>query len=166
DVGLCAAFGRKRVALVLHAMNSMLRVAQYRARQPHRPLGNTAIVTPSGGGGALAADAMSHAGLPLAQFGEEARAILREFYPEDQIKNPLDFGTRRGRDEQASAAATAKAVQQEPDVDSVLCVTAMAPLPWQMQVVEGQAREAANWKKPIMVAIDAGHTSDPVRARL
>lgn len=166
DAAVFAAVCREQGALVLDDINSMLLVAQYLATQPHRPLGNTAIVTPSGGGGALAADAMSHAGLPLAQFGEEARAILREFYPEDQIKNPLDFGTRRGRDEQASAAATAKAVQQEPDVDSVLCVTAMAPLPWQMQVVEGQAREAANWKKPIMVAIDAGHTSDPVRARL
>lgn len=166
DAAVFAAVCREQGALVIDDINTMLSVAGMLASQPQRRIRRTAIVTPSGGGGALAADALSEASLELAQLGEKAREILSAHYPPGQIKNPLDFGTRTGLDENLSAEATALAIQQDPNVDAVLCVTAMAPVRWQLQVVESQAEMAKTHKKPIIVAIDAGHTSDPVRARL
>lgn len=166
DAAVFAAVCREQGALVVDDINSMLSVANYMAMQKQRPLRALAIVSPSGGGGALAADAASEAGIALAQLDDSAREIMRPHYPEGQIKNPVDFGTRIGRDEQISAEATAQAIQQTPEVDAVLCVTAMAPVPWQLQVVEAQANQAKTYGKPIITAIDAGRTSDPVRERL
>jgi acetyl-CoA synthetase (ADP-forming) len=166
DAAVFAAACREQGALVIDDINTMLSVASMLASQPRRPISRVAIVTPSGGGGALAADALSEASLELAQLGDKAHEILTAYYPPGQIKNPLDFGTRLGRDETASAEATALAIQQDPDVDAVLCVTAMAPVPWQLQVVESQAKMAKEHGKPVIVAIDAGRTSDPVRERL
>lgn len=166
DAAVFAAVCREQGALVVDDINIMLSVASMLASQPHRSIRRTAIVTPSGGGGALAADALSEASLELAQFSDKTRETLSAHYPPGQIKNPLDFGTRIGQDENLSAEATALAVQQDPNVDAVLCVTAMAPVRWQLQVVESQAKMARIHKKPIIVAIDAGQTSDPVRARL
>ena len=165
DSAVFAAVCREQGALVVNDVSTMLSIANYMATQPQRTMRNVATVSPSGGGGALAADALSDFDLPLAQLGDEAREILKPHFPETQIKNPLDFGTRIGRDEQASAMATGLAIQQEPNVDAVLCVTAMAPVPWQLQVIEAQAEHAKTHQKPVIVAIDAGHTSDPVRAR-
>lgn len=166
DAAVFEAVCREQGALVVDDIGSMLSVADYLATQPRRALRKVAIVSPSGGGAALAADAVSDVQLPLAQLGEASRELLSEHYPAAQIKNPLDFGTRVTRDETASAQATARALQQEPEVDAVLCVTAMAPVAWQLQVCEEQAVQAAVYGKPVIVGIDAGQTSDPVRARL
>ena len=163
DAQVFAAVCGEVGALVIEDINTMLMVASMLASQPHRKVDHTAIVTPSGGGGALAADALSEASLKLARLGDKAREILSACYPADQIKNPLDFGTRTGKDEQFSANATALAVLQDPHVDAVLCVTAMAPVHWQLQVAETMARLAKTHNKPVIVAVDAGYTSDPVR---
>lgn len=166
DAAVFAAVCQEQGALILDDINTLLSVANYLATQPHIPLKKVAIVTPSGGGGALAADALADANLPLASLDAKAKKILHDFYPADQIKNPLDFGTRLGNDERASAQASALAVQQAHEVDATLCVTAMAPVTWQLQLVEALAEQAKAHQKPMIVAIDAGHTSDPVRQRL
>lgn len=166
DAAVFEAACREQGALVLGDLNTMLLTANYLATQPTRTLRHLAIVSPSGGGGALAADIASEAGLELAEFGEPTRSLLSQCYPPRQIKNPLDLGARTAGDERAGAQLTCQAVQQDPAVDAVLGVTAMAPIPWQMQLIEALAEQGRQHRKPVIVAVDAGQTSDPVRQRL
>lgn len=166
DTAVFSAVCRQEGVLVVDDVNIMLSVANLLATQPRRAIHGVAIVTPSGGGGALAADALGDYNLPLARLGEPARTILAAHYPAGQIKNPIDFGTRQSRDESVSADDTGRAIQQEPGVDATLCVMAMAPIHWQLQLIESQASHARAQGKPLIVAFDAGSTSDPVRERL
>lgn len=166
DTAVFSAVCRQEGVLVVDDVNIMLSVANMLATQPHRVIRSLAIVSPSGGGGALAADALADYHLPLARLGEAARNTLANHYPAGQIKNPIDFGTRQSRDESISADDTGRAVQEDPSVDATLCVMAMAPIHWQLQMIESQVKHARAQGKPIIVAFDAGATSDPVRERL
>lgn len=163
DSAVFEAMCREQGALVLHDLGSMISVADYFATQPNRAINRVAIVTPSGGGGALAADALSEYGIELAELSPETFGVLKDFFPANQIKNPLDYGTRVGKDETLNASAVAKAFQQDPNIDLVLCVTAMSPIWWQTDIIKYQNESAKVGARPIVVAIDSGTTANPVR---
>lgn len=166
DAAVFAAVCRQESVMLVDDINIMCTVANVLASQPRRQVRNIAILTPSGGGGALAADALAEVGMDLATFDEQAAALLAKHYPPGQAHNPIDFGTRIGSDELLSSRETVQALHEDSSTDAILCVMAMSPLFWQLQIVDAQAAMGAKASKPVIFAIDAGRTSDPVRARL
>lgn len=166
DAAVFAAVCRQEGIMLVDDINIMFSVANVLASQPRRPIRNVAILTPSGGGGALAADALAEAGIDMATFDEKAAAMLSKHYPPGQAQNPIDFGTRVGTDESLSSRETVQALHQDTNTDAILCVMAMSPLFWQLQIIDAQMAMADQATKPVIFAIDAGRTSDPVRARL
>ncbi|UUZ70654.1 hypothetical protein LP416_09930 [Polaromonas sp. P2-4] len=71
---------------------NMLILAKAMVRYPKRTMRNVAVITTSGGGGAISADRLSQAGIPLSQFTPTTRETLAIHYSEGQASNPIDVG--------------------------------------------------------------------------
>jgi acyl-CoA synthetase (NDP forming) len=82
------------------------------------------IVTVSGGGGIMAADACEDYGLELAELTPETMRKLRDLYPSwMEAGNPLDvWPATIGRDYRAIFATCFEAVATDPNVDGIICV--------------------------------------------
>lgn len=82
------------------------------------------IVTVSGGGGIMAADACEDYGLELATLTDETMKLLRDIYPSWQgVGNPLDvWPAAIGKDYITVFATCFDAVARDPNVDAVVCV--------------------------------------------
>ncbi len=82
------------------------------------------IITVSGGGGIMAADACEDYGLELATLTPETMRSIRELYPSwMEAGNPLDvWPATIGRDYRSVFAACFEAVATDPNVDGIICV--------------------------------------------
>ncbi len=82
------------------------------------------IVTVSGGGGIMAADACEDRGLELATLTPETTRLLRDLYPSwMDVGNPLDvWPAAIGKDYIMVFATCFDAVASDPNVDAVICV--------------------------------------------
>ncbi|MFX8696471.1 hypothetical protein ABTM58_20800, partial [Acinetobacter baumannii] len=78
---------------------------------------NAAIVTTSGGGGAITADRLTDKGIPLARFQPKTAARRDVVYSPGQANNPVDLGGRREGEAVDIAAATMQAVADDETVD-------------------------------------------------
>lgn len=92
--------------------------AGFGSRTPRGP--RVAVITTSGGAGILAADAVSAAGLRLAEFGPHTRARLRELLPSyARIANPLDVTATVATDPRLLTHALS-IVTHDPGCDAIL----------------------------------------------
>lgn len=82
------------------------------------------IITVSGGGGIMAADACEDYGLELATLTPETMVRIRELYPSwMEAGNPLDvWPATIGRDYRSVFATCFEAVATDPNVDGIICV--------------------------------------------
>jgi acetyl-CoA synthetase (ADP-forming) len=124
-----------------------------------------AVLTPSGGGGALATDLLNEHGVPLAQFSDATRAALNAHYTSGQTINPVDFGARTSPDAGAAALDTVNALQDDPQTDGIFLPVTMAPFAWLSELALAQ-RKPGDTGKPALFAVEAGETSEPLRALL
>src|SRR5690606_6790098 len=74
---------------------AMFLLALSMSRFPGKKIENVTVVTTSGGGGALSADRLSEANLPLSVFSEQTRIQLTDYFSPGQAHNPIDLGGRR-----------------------------------------------------------------------
>ncbi|UUZ66175.1 hypothetical protein LP417_34640 (plasmid) [Polaromonas sp. P1-6] len=88
---LKAVCERENVIMLDDPLN-MLILAKAMVRYPKRTMRNVAVITTSGGGGAISADRLSQAGIPLSQFTPTTRETLAIHYSEGQASNPIDVG--------------------------------------------------------------------------
>ncbi|MDA7416053.1 acetate--CoA ligase family protein [Xenophilus arseniciresistens] len=146
----------------------MLSLARAMVRYPARRVSSVAVITTSGGGGAISADQLSHAGIGLAQLGAATRAGLAEHYSEGQANNPIDIGGRRheGSTDELGQV-TAELVLADPATDLGLMVLTTAPdVPGlTRQLAEGAQRPAAAGKPTLYVMLP-GRVAAPAREML
>lgn len=83
-----------------------------------------AVVSASGGGGIMAADACEDYGLELAVFSERTMAALREIYPSwMEPGNPLDvWPASIGKAYPPVFQACFELIADDPNVDGILCI--------------------------------------------
>ena len=75
---------------------AMILTAGVLAHAPRMGAGGIGMVVSSGGGGAVTADRLTMAGLPLAQWTEETRARLDKHFLRTHQNNPIDLGAHVG----------------------------------------------------------------------
>ncbi|MEW6034717.1 MAG: hypothetical protein AB1603_07690, partial [Chloroflexota bacterium] len=118
------------------------------------PRGNrVAVVTYSGGVGALAADACADLGLELATFSPPTADALRRSLPSARIVNPLDlFAVAPPADYSDECLKALECVTQDAGVDCVLLCLMVSRHVWQhdtgvvARMAEvGRARPAVAW---------------------
>lgn len=160
-----AAVCEEQGITLMDDIGAMMTLAASMVRYPRRKIGRVAILTPSGGGGVLAADLLNERGVPLAQFSDATRAALNAHYTGGQTINPVDFGARTSPDAGVAARDTVAALHDDPQTDGIFVPVTMAPFAWLSELALAQ-RKPGDAGKPALFAVEAGATSDPLRALL
>ncbi len=157
---------RENVVMMTDPLN-MLSLARAMVRYPNRPMRKVAVITTSGGGGAISADQLSHAGIGLARFNANTQAGLAEHYSEGQAANPIDVGGRKHEGTDELGVVTAELALGDPDTDLGLMVLTTAPdVPGlTRQLADGTERPAA-LGKPALYVMLPGRVAAPARAML
>jgi acyl-CoA synthetase (NDP forming) len=157
---------RENVIMMDDPLN-MLSLARAMVRYPNRPVRNVAVITTSGGGGAISADQLSHAGVGLARFNEATLTGLAEHYSEGQAANPIDVGGRKHEGTDELGVVTAEFALSDPATDLGLMVLTTAPdvTGLTRQLADGAERPAAD-NKPTLYVMLPGRVATPARALL
>ncbi|SMG53205.1 acetate--CoA ligase family protein [Paraburkholderia susongensis] len=152
---------------LMNDLGAMMTLAASMVRYPSSAVNRIAIFTPSGGGGALASDALFERGFSLASFSDITHGVLHEHYAQGQANNPVDFGSRISSDPARAAQDTVAALQADEQTDGIFVPVTMAPFMLTSELVRAQASPfAGNAGKPVLFTVEAGVTSDPLRALL
>lgn len=157
---------RENVVMMDDPLN-MLSLARAMVRYPNRRVRDVAVITTSGGGGAITADQLSHAGIGLARFNAATCTGLAEHYAEGQAANPIDIGGRKHDGTAELGVVTAEIALSDPAVDLGLMVLTTAPdVPGlTRQLADGAERPAAG-HKPTLYVMLPGRVAAPARAML
>ena len=163
---LKAVCERENVVLMDDPLD-MLSLARAMVRYPQRRVRDVAVITTSGGGGAITADQLSHAGIGLARFNDATRAALAEHYAEGQAGNPIDVGGRKHDGTAELGVVTAEIALGDPATDLGLMVLTTAPdVPGlTRQLADGAERPAAGGKPTLYVMLP-GRVAEPARKML
>lgn len=158
-----AVFRRENIVL-MEDPAAMLLLASAMARYPGRRVDQVAVITTSGGGGALSADRLSEAGIPLAEFEPATAEKLAELYSEGQAQNPIDVGGRRhevGANASDISERTARIALDDGRVDAALMVLTTAPA--LRDVTRYLAEGAVRSGKPSLFVMQPGQAADESR---
>jgi len=167
DYATFAAVCRDAGITLMDDIGAMTTLAALMVRYGDRRIERLALLTPSGGGGALTSDALAEHGVSLAEFSAGTQAALAEHFPKGQANNPVDFGGRKTADPALVARAVMKAFDEDPQTDGIQIPVAMAPHMWLREFALAQperGRQPAG--KPVLFTLEAGHASEALRAML
>lgn len=163
---LKAVCERENVVLMDDPLD-MLSLARAMVRYPQRRVRDVAVITTSGGGGAISADQLSHAGIGLARFNEATRDGLAEHYSEGQAANPIDVGGRKHDGTDALGVVTAELALADPATDLGLMVLTTAPdVPGLTRELADGAERPAAGGKPTLYVMLPGRVAAPAREML
>lgn len=157
---------RENVVMMDDPLN-MLSLARAMVRYPKRAVHKVAVITTSGGGGAISADQLSHAGIELTRFNDATQKSLAEHYAEGQGANPIDIGGRKDDATDQLGAVTAELALSDPETDLALMVLTTAPdVPGlTKQLADGADKPAAKGKPTLYVMLP-GRLAVSARAML
>ncbi len=156
--------------LVMDDVDAMVLLAAGLGHYPAARPNNVAIVTTSGGGGAITADRLTDSGIPLAQLSRQSFDALSELYPENAAAtNPIDMGTAKAGGSMLVGSGTIKAVIKDPDADLILSALTTAP---DVELLcrkfdEGtKEAKAEGFVKPHIIVLQQGGSADGARSFL
>lgn len=153
--------------LLVEDMGAMFVLANLLSKQNVTNIEKIAIVTPSGGGGALAADALAENDIHLAVFEDSIASALSAHFPKGQANNPIDFGARTTADSYIVASEIIKLLNNDKETDLIFIPVAMCPPDWTDALLQAvvEQRNTGTFK-PVLFAIDAGLASKTLRDKL
>jgi len=167
DYAAFAAVCRDVGITLMDDIGAMTTLAALMVRYGDCRIDNLALLTPSGGGGALTSDALAEHGLALAPFSENTQAILAEHFPKGQANNPVDFGGRKTVDAATVTRAVMGAFAEDPNVHGIQIPVTMAPHMWLKEFALAQPeRDQPSQGKPVLFTLEAGNASEALRALL
>ena len=157
---------RENVIMMDDPLN-MLSLARAMVRYPNRSVRKVAVITTSGGGGAISADQLSHAGIALARFSTATQEGLAEHYSEGQAANPIDVGGRKHEGTDELGVVTAELALSDPETDLGLMVLTTAPdVPGLTRQLADGAEKPGAAGKPTLYVMLPGRVAVPARAML
>jgi acetyl-CoA synthetase (ADP-forming) len=159
-----AAACRDLGVILLDDLDGMVRLADA-LRRWGRPRGDgIGILTPSGGGAAIAVDRLADRGLRLAALRPATRAALLEIFLPPYADNPIDFGGRRDENADGVVGRAVEVLASDPDVAALLIVLTTTP------AYEARTREmgaaAIRSGTPTLVVVTPGSAADGPRRAL
>lgn len=161
DAGFDAAFDAAGVVRVPSqaALHDAVRAF---ATQPPLRGDRVAVVTNAGGPGVLAADAVSGAGLAVADLAAETRESLADVLPDAATPgNPVDV---LGDAPVERIAAALEVVLADPVVDAAMVVTTPHPLVSRPDLVRAVGDAARRYGTPTVAVVGGGPPDDRTRA--
>jgi acyl-CoA synthetase (NDP forming) len=165
-----AAACRETGVLLMDDPDAMVMLAACLSRFPRGGEGRTAILTTSGGGGAVASDRLADFGVPMAVYGEQTVAALSDIFDGAKARaNPIDMGTARFGGSVAVAEDSMSALIADPGVDFILAAITTAPdvrLICENILTGVEDAKAAGNKKPFLIVLQPGQAGDEARAML
>ena len=149
DAGYDAMFRRYGITIAAD-LDEALAVMGALMTNPRAAGNRVAILTVSGGAGALAADALSLAGLEVPELSLASQTAIRAFIPSyGSARNPVDL-TAQGAHGGGTLRATAL-LMDDPAVDMVAIVTSLAN-PFRVTLDGGDLRALiAQRRKPVLI---------------
>jgi len=163
-----ASVCRDEQVTMLDDFGAMVTLAAAMARHPGVAVRSVAVLTTSGGGGALAADALSSRRVPLAEFGPATRERIDAYYSPGQGGNPIDLGGRRFDEAADVSRITAQILADDPATDAVLAPITTAPMLGTLaeELTAGMADAAGRERKPVFYVMQMGPAGAAPRAVL
>ncbi|MGD9942017.1 MAG: acetate--CoA ligase family protein [Burkholderiaceae bacterium] len=163
DQRVFAAVCRAHGIVLMDDPEAMLLLASALARHCGRAVERVAVLSPSGGGCALAADRINEFGLELASFAPATTAAMAPCFGHAPA-NPIDVGAAADGASMSHTATLHRLALADPGVDLVLTVLTAAPDPTHFAAltIEG----AAATGKPLLAAVLLGPAGEAARERL
>lgn len=167
DFASLEAVCRQENVVLMDDPAAMLVLAAAMARYPGKAVDRAVIVTTSGGGGALSADRLAEAGIPLARFSEPTRQALSVFYSDGQAENPIDLGGRRHEEVAEAVDVGVKTTEiAMADAQADLGLIVMTTAPALATVTTQLARGGQDSGKPLLFVMQPGKAADAARKGL
>lgn len=156
--------------LTMDDPDAMVLLAASLARFPQARPKRVAIVTTSGGGGAVTADRLTDHGIALAQFSAETARELSEIYPANVAgSNPVDLGSAKQGGSLVVGASTLKPIITDTGSDLILSAITTAPdvelLCRRFDEATVAARDEGH-VKPHIIVLQQGQSADAARSFL
>ncbi|HEV2282416.1 MAG TPA: acetate--CoA ligase family protein [bacterium] len=120
-----------------------------------------AVLSPSGGGAAVAVDRVTEAGIGLAALQPGTKQALREILLPPQADNPIDLGGRRDGDPVATAERAMSLLAGDAGVGAVL--VALTTVPLYEDTTRALASAGLRSGKPVLFAVTPGSAADGPR---
>lgn len=158
------AICRETGILLADEPEAMIMAAGVLARMPRLGPGGIGMVVSSGGGGAVTADRMTAAGLPLAQWSETTRRRLDAHFLRTHQNNPIDLGAHTGALGPHIFTAAIDAVVADENVAAFIYI--MTPQPLMPQTIEAIIAAWQASGKPVIFVLDTSRFGEDVRQRL
>jgi acetyl-CoA synthetase (ADP-forming) len=158
------AICRETGILLVDEPEAMIMAAGVLSRSPCMGPGGIGMVVSSGGGGAVTADRITAAGLPLASWTEKTRARLDTHFLRTHQNNPIDLGAHTGALGPHIFKDAIEAVADDDNVAAFLYI--MTPQPLMPQTVEAIIGVWRAARKPVVFVLDTSRFGEDVRWRL
>ena len=155
---------RETGVLLMDEPEAMIMAAGVLARSPRVGAGGVGMVVSSGGGGAVTADRLAVAGIPLAEWTEATRARLDVHFLRGHQNNPIDLGAHVGTLGPQVFADTIAAVAQDANVAAFVYV--MTPQPLMPETVDAVIAAWRTAEMPVVFVLDTSRFGENVRQRL
>jgi len=150
--------------LLMDEPEAMILTAGVLAHAPRMGAGGIGMVVSSGGGGAVTADRLTMAGLPLAQWTEETRARLDKHFLRTHQNNPIDLGAHVGALGPHIFKHAMEAVADDPHTAAFIYI--MTPQPLMPQTVDAVIEIWRRGDKPVIFVLDTSRFGEETRQRL
>jgi acyl-CoA synthetase (NDP forming) len=119
------------------------------------------VLSPSGGGAAVAADRLVEAGVGLAALRPSTKEALLQILHPPQADNPIDLGGRRDGDPIAAADRVMSVLSADPGVGAVL--VPLTTVPFYEDTTRALASAGLRSGKPVLFAVTPGSAADGPR---
>jgi acetyl-CoA synthetase (ADP-forming) len=160
-----AAVCRETGVVLMDDLDAMMLLAASLVRFPGRKLRSATILTTSGGGGAIAADRLTDAGIALTRLAPETERSLSRLFSSGQARNPIDLGGRLAGGEAVEIAEETMAlIGADPAEDVTLALITTSPMLARTTAKIADAAVAAG--KPCLFVMAPGQAADAARAEL
>lgn len=150
--------------LLMDEPEAMILAAGVLAHAPRMEPGGIGMVVSSGGGGAVTADRMTVAGLPLAQWTEATHARLDTHFPRTHQNNPVDLGAHFGALGPYIFKHAMDAVAD--DANTAAFIYIMTPQPLMPQTVDSVIDIWQRGSKPVLFVQDTSRFGEDIRQKL
>lgn len=155
--------------LVMDDPDAMIMLAALLERHGLPDRSEVAVLSPSGGSGAVMADRVTDCGLRLAQLSDETTAALAPAFGDRPCFNPIDMGAAKDGGTMSIATLSTEALLEEPAVGLVLVPVTTAPNVSGICADVCNGVEAARRKdtiKPCLFLLQPGPAAEDARALL